>query len=63
MSGMRQHAQNANCLETDFPRCARDQDDLTRESLRVAMDIWVDEWINTEKVTVLALLLQAGHHN
>jgi hypothetical protein len=52
-----------SCLEADAARCASDQDDLLRKSLRVVMDLWVDERINAENITILALLQQAGYRD
>jgi hypothetical protein len=55
------------CLEADAARCASDQNDLPRKSLRVVMDLWVDERIDAtgDNITVLVLLQQwqAGHCN
>jgi hypothetical protein len=51
------------CLEADAARCTSDQDDLPRKILRVVEDLWVDERINADNITVLALLQQAGHCN
>ena len=47
----------------DAARCTSDQDDFAvrRKSLRVVMDLWVDERIEADKFTVLLLLQQAGH--
>jgi len=50
-------------LEADAARCTSDQDNLSRKSLRVVMDFWVDERIDADNVTVLVLLQQAEQCN
>ncbi len=49
--------------ETNAARCARNQDNLPRERLRVVADLRVDEWINADRNTVLVLLPQVKHDN
>jgi len=33
-------------LETDAARCAGDQDDFSRERLRIVVVLWIDERVN-----------------
>ena len=51
------------CFKADATRCTSDQDDLPGKTLRVVMDLWVDERIDADNITVLALLQQVGHCN